>query len=173
MDRQDAALTLISFSVIIGLAMGIFLNEGGVNTEFLDGEEVHEHALFFVYANGSEIDLSDERFQLKDDEVHLENGRSHIVHKHADGVTWGDFLDTVNISVNSSGSSDCLKMPNASYCGNMTVMLNGDDFNPDKEIEQSDNLAIVLGENSNETASSYMELDLPEAYIKRVPGTRV
>lgn len=165
MDRQDIAFTFLSTSVILGLALGIMFNPG-ILKEVVPNQqqEVHGHAMFFIYANGTELSLKAERFQLQSKEVHLENNRSHIVHKHKEGVTWKHFLNTVNIEINKTEANECLEMPKNRFCGNMTVMLNGKEYRPGKEIQQGDNLAIVFGENATQKAKAYMELDLPDAY---------
>ncbi|MFB6175209.1 MAG: hypothetical protein ABEJ87_04500 [Candidatus Nanohalobium sp.] len=173
MDRGDIALIFISASIITGLAAGTAFNTGALNKAFSGSEQVHEHALFFVYANGTEQNLTADRFQLQSSKVHLENGKSNIVHKHASGVTWGQFLDTLNISIKRKENQSCLRMPEKTFCSNMTVMLNGDKFRPGKEIQQGDDLAIVMGENSTRKAKNYMKLDLPRAYRKRSLTTRV
>lgn len=167
MDRQDIALTFLSTSVVLGLALGITANPGILKHVIPEQEqEVHQHAMFFINANGTELDLRAERFQLQNRAVHLENNRSHIVHKHEEGVTWGQFMDTVNIQVNRTGDKECLEMPRNRFCGNMTLMLNGEDYRPQKEIEQGDNFAIVIGNNTLETAEAYMELELPREFTK-------
>jgi hypothetical protein len=172
MNRQRYTAAVIATSLIMGLAAGITLNSGIIEKK-LEKDEVHGHALFFIEVNGTEIDLTEERFQIQDREVHLENNRSHIVHKHASGITWGQFLETVNISVNQRGDHTCLKMPENRYCGNSTVLLNGEDFRPGKEIQQGDKLAVIIGNRTQQKAEAYMDLSLPEAYQKTVPGTRI
>lgn len=172
MNRRRYTAAVLSAAIIMGLAAGITVNTDLVEKTFTQ-QEVHEHALFFIEVNQTQIDLTEDRFQLQDREVHLENNRSHIVHKHAAGVTWGEFLDTVNISINTTGNQTCLDMPQNTYCGNTTVLLNGEEFNRTEEIQQNDNLAIVIGNQTQQRAEAYMDLTLPEAYRKRIPGTRV
>lgn len=165
MDRQDIALTFLSISVVLGLALGITVNPGILKHVIPEQEqEVHQHAMFFINANRTELNLRAERFQLQSSAVHLENNRSHVVHKHRGGVTWGQFMETVNIQINRTGGTECLEMPRNRFCGNMTLMLNGEDYRPQKEIEQGDNFAIVIGNNTLETAEAYMELELPRAF---------
>lgn len=172
MNRQRYTAAVITASAILGLAAGVTLNNNVLRKNF-QKREVHEHALFFIEINGTPKDLTAERFQLQDKDVHLENNRSHIVHKHAPGVTWGDFLETENISIQKVENQTCLQMPENRYCGNTTILLNGKHFSENREINQGDNLAIVMGNHTERKAEAYMDLTLPEAYQKRIPGTKI
>jgi hypothetical protein len=172
MNRKRYTAIVLLSAVFLGLVSGVMVNTDIVQNK-LTQDKVHKHALFFVNANGTDLDLTADRFQLQSKDVHLENNRSNIVHKHAKDVTWGDFLDTVNMTIERQQNQSCLKMPQNQYCGNMTVMLNGEEFDRDKEIEQGDKLAIVTGNNTQQKAENYMEFTLPRAYQKTQPGTRV
>lgn len=132
----------------------------------------HAHALFFVEVNGSELNLSTREYQLQSPYVHLENGRSHTVHKHAENVTWRYFLNTIDISLEQSGSETCLKTIDTETCGNLTVSLNGNtDTVLEKEIQQGDNLAIVLEGPENATRK-YMEKKL-DTEFRRSNGNMI
>lgn len=172
MNRKRYTVTVLLSAVTLGLAMGVTMNTDIVDNQ-LNEDRVHQHALLFINVNGTELDLTADRFQLQDKDVHLENNRSNIVHKHAEDITWGDFLDTVNITVEQKEDQSCISMPKDNYCGNMTVMLNGEEFDSEKEIQQGDKLAIILGNNTQQKANRYMEFSLPKPYRKKIPGTRV
>ena len=153
----------------MGLAAGITINTDIVE-KGLQQEQTHEHAMFFMEVNKTPLNLRADRFQLQARDVHLEGNRSRIVHKHAEGVTWGRFLDTVNISINSTGNSTCIQMPRQEFCGNTTVLLNGEDFEREKVIQQGDKLAVVQGTNPEERAEAFMELGMPTEYMEIEPG---
>ena len=172
MNRRRYTATVIITSIILGLAAGITLNTDTVEKGLQEGE-THEHALFYVEVNKTSLNLRADRFQLQDRDVHLENNRSRIVHKHAEGITWGNFLDTVNISVKEKENQTCIEMPENSYCGNTTVLLNGEKFDREKQINQGDRLAIVQGTNSKERAEAYMELTMPQEFQEIEPGRTV
>lgn len=136
----------------------------------LEYGSAHEHALFYVAVNGSELNFSQERFQLNSRYVHLENKNSRIVHKHAEGVEWSYFLETLNVSLERNGAT-CLDLPSRRYCGNATVMLDGEtDPDLDSEIKQDQKLAIVLGNQSLKNAREYMEEEMPPEYRPRKSG---
>lgn len=181
MDQQDLALTVITLSALVGLYLGTGVGVQDFEDLYFSGSEkpavendtenssfvygsAHEHALFYVSVNGTELDFSSRRFQLNSDYVHLENRKSHIVHKHAEEVTWKDFFETMNLTVRND-SSFCADIYNQSYCGNGTLVLNGEtDLDLDTEIEQGDNLAIVIGGNVSSLAEDYMKKQLPQKY---------
>lgn len=124
----------------------------------------HDHALLYIIVNGTELKFQEPQYQLAADYVHLESNRSHIVHKHAKGVKWTDFFDTINASVNQSEQL-CLDVKNVSRCGNGTIWLNGErNASLEQEIMQDDRLVIVLGGNVSETLSHYYSKQLPRAY---------
>lgn len=132
-----------------------------------DGYKVgsaHEHALFYIVNNDTELSFKEQKYQLAAPYVHLESNRSDIVHKHAEGVTWNDFLDTINASVNQSEERVCAEIKNTSYCGGGAISLNGGDAGLEQEITQGDRLVIVLQENYAEILKQYNSKQLPRAY---------
>lgn len=172
MNRQRYTAAVITTSIVMGLAAGITLNTDLIERG-LEQEQTHEHAMFFMEVNKTPLNLRADRFQLQARDVHLEANRSRIVHKHAEGVTWGRFLETVNISVNNTGDQTCIQMPRQEFCGNTTVLLNGEEFDRAKEIDQGDKLAVVQGSNPKERAEAYMELGMPTQYRDIEPGRMV
>ncbi|EGQ43772.1 MAG: hypothetical protein J07AB43_06500 [Candidatus Nanosalina sp. J07AB43] len=141
---------------------GSHAHEDSSPTNYTLGSD-HGHALFYVNLNGSEYDFSREKFQLRSSYVHLENSKPHIVHKHAENVTWSFFLETMNIKLDRSNKT-CITIEQNKSCGKASVVLNGDRPDTlDRKIRQGDNFAIVLPK-SNETIQDYMDNDLPEDY---------
>lgn len=125
----------------------------------------HDHALFYVVVNGSEMDFTDDRYQVNERYVHLESNNSNIVHKHAEGVTWKRFLLTINTSISSNGSTYCVESFNETRCGEGTLFLNNR-FDPElgQEIKQGDKLVLIIGENHSERIPDYRGKQLPRAY---------
>ncbi|MFB6190038.1 MAG: hypothetical protein ABEJ91_00525 [Candidatus Nanohaloarchaea archaeon] len=132
----------------------------------------HAHALFYVVVNGTELDFSGKEYQLNSKFVHLEGNRSDIVHKHAQGVTWNRFLDTINVSINSTTGQVCLSRPGERYCGEGRVAVE-DGKNLSAEIRQGDNLAVVIGGKVNQTIDEYLGKRLPPAFRESLRGFRV
>jgi hypothetical protein len=135
--------------------------EGQESSE-LELGSAHEHALFYLNVNGSEQNFTQREYQLQSRYVHLENFKPHIVHKHSENVTWGMFLDTIDVNV----SEGCVKFKGREECGDLSVVLNGKEANLSQKIIQGDNLAILL--DSGNLSEMYMRKELPEDYTKQV-----
>lgn len=127
----------------------------------------HEHALFHIVVNGTERDFTADRFQLQSDYVHLENNKSDIVHKHAEGVKWKDFFQTINTTVERKQKGElCVSIYGEKKCGTGKVVLNGESgANLTAEIHQNDNFLIVLNtDNLSQLVEDYMNQGLSELY---------
>lgn len=170
MNRKRYTITVIASALAMGLIAGLTVNTNIIENNFSDEE--HQHALLFIEVNGTQIDLTKEKYQLQSGEVHLENNRTNIVHKHRDGVTWENFFKTIDIGVNQSREQSCLKLDQKRQCGNMTVLLNGEEYDREREIQQGDKLAIVIGENNERRAKAFMGFELPQQFRKPVLTTR-
>lgn len=171
-ERQASAI--IFLSVFAGLVLSPLVDHHSLADEGFqlvsDGEgfeygTAHEHAMFYIVVNGSEKDLTSERFQLQEDYVHLEGNRSNIVHKHAEGVEWKDFLETINTSIDS-GEEFCIELYAENHCGDGKAVLNGvEDPDLSREITQGDSfLVIVETENMSDKVDEYMKRQLPRVY---------
>lgn len=175
METYEIASAVILVSIGIGLVASTGISQP---TETEASQETHEHALFHVVINGSERDFTDEKFQLNARDVHLENNKSDIVHKHRTGVQWSRFLETINTThwrSNSTGNL-CVSIYSETNCGQGAIYLNGQKVNDlDQEIFQGDNLLVVLEtENQSQVAERYMKQQLPPEYKPRsVRGNRV
>ena len=180
MNKQ--AVTIISAAILIGFSASFSsqIHDQAVSgiqelsdlgsQEFNERQQsyrlgtAHEHALFYVVVNDTELSFKEPRYQLAASYVHLENNRSDIVHKHAQGVTWSKFLETINASVNQTEEGVCAEIKNTSYCGEGAVSLNGDSMNLGEEIQQGDKLVIVLQEDYEQVLENYNSKQLPRAY---------
>ncbi|MFB6180839.1 MAG: hypothetical protein ABEJ93_03090 [Candidatus Nanohalobium sp.] len=168
MNSRELTAAILLASVLTGLTAGIHANKG-FKTFQQQEKESPEYALVFLYANNSRIDLSQQKYRSQSDKAFLKKGSANVVHVKGE-ATWKEFLDSLNISVNQQAS--CIETPEEKYCGNMTALLNGEEFRASRKIGQGDSLAVVVGENSKKRAEAYMELDLPKKFREREPGTR-
>ncbi len=142
-------------------------NNQSEQSRTLELGSAHEHALFWIVENGTEKDLTSQKFQLNSRYVHLENNKSQIVHKHAEGVTWRDYLNTINTTVNNTGENEvCFSVFGNRSCGEGGAYLNGKRLESfDQEIRQGDNFLIILGtEEWRQRAARYMQEQLPPNY---------
>jgi len=79
----------------------------------------HLHADVKVYINDKAIDFSQQKYQLRTDYMHFEDGIGDVMHTHAKGLTVGHMLNSVGINFNRQ----CLIVEGSEYCneGNKTV----------------------------------------------------
>jgi len=62
----------------------------------------HCHGTINVTIDGTEIDFSQQRYQLQADRFHFEAGNGEIWHTHASGVTLGEAMSTLGIDVSEN-----------------------------------------------------------------------
>lgn len=176
--KELAALLVVSIAA--GSAAGFALSDqsfeaaldtlkGVEEPEQQSGEfklgSAHEHALFYVVVDGEVLKFTEERYQLATRHVHLENNRSHIVHKHAENVTWGDFFETVGMTVEKDGDGYCLQVKEVDRCGSGELFLTGNYSSLlEEEIEQGDRFFLVMGENSTRELEALKQKELPRIY---------
>lgn len=111
----------------------------------------HEHVDFKIYIEGKAIDFSQPKYQLASQYIHMENGIGTLIHKHATGVTLGDFLKTVSMDMDK----DCFKAnTEKKYCNGegktLKFYLNSKLTTPNADYDLSD-LDKFLISYGNET----------------------
>ena len=110
----------------------------------------HVHAAFAVKINGTKLDFSDNKYQVKSRFMHVENGDGDTLHRHATGVPIAEFFRSIKMNVTDS----CFTNDNGTkYCsngkenleffvnGNKTKSIAGYVFNDD------DRILIVYGDS--------------------------
>jgi len=137
------------------------------------GTEVHEHADFKVYINGTVLDFTLPKYQSSEDAplheyTHLHDGVGHIIHKHRTGVTVGDFITSLgmqftrNCFVSDTGEEFCNGEKEA-----LTFFVNGvsnDQFG-DYELHDLDRILISYGSESGGMIQAQMQSVTDEACI--------
>ena len=59
----------------------------------------HEHAAFLVKIDGTYLDFSQDKYQVKSPYIHVENRNGTTLHKHASSVPFGEFLHSIKMDV--------------------------------------------------------------------------
>ena len=112
---------VIALIAVIGYRVQLALE--GANQRY--STEVHVHADFAVYMNGDQLDFSQTEYQSsvgheKDEDVHLHDGDGKVVHRHAEGVTFAQFLKSIGYEL----GSDCFTTDTKEqYCTNASSTL--------------------------------------------------
>lgn len=162
-------LGLIIAAVVI--AGNILLQQGSEGIGVVG--EIHYHADFAVYLNGERYNFSQEKYMSTENKslsnfAHFHDMDGNIIHKHAEGVTLGFFLDTLDISLNDS----CLILDDDTpYCNDgekiLKMYVNGkenDDFS-DYDIHEEDKILISYGDESEEEIQSQLDSLTEDACI--------
>ena len=110
----------------------------------------HVHAAFAVKLNGTQLDFSDPKYQVKSRYMHVENNDGTTLHRHATGVPVNEFFRSIKMNV----TNNCFTTDNGTkYCSNgkenLDFFVNGTKvpsianyvFNDD------DRILIAYGEN--------------------------
>lgn len=153
--KTATALIFFLFFIVVILSSGCSpaerMDNGheGISERLEEQEEkVHIHAYFKVYINSNKIDFSVPMYQLKDKSVHVEDGIGELVHVHKEGITIGDFLNTLDIGFDKK----CIVISGEdSYCSEddkkIRFYVNGienDEFE-DYEIRNLDKILVSYG----------------------------
>lgn len=155
----DKSKLLIYGLILVVGAAAVFALTSSVSSGPRIGSvgSTHEHVDFKVYVEGVPTNFALPKYQLKAQYVHVEGGVGGVIHKHATGVTFRDFLKTTNIDVNTQ----CIKMDDGkSYCNEdgktLKFYLNGklSDKIETYELHDLDKALVSYG---NETPDQIQE----------------
>lgn len=103
-------------------------------------ESVHEHIVVEITIDGEKVDLSQEKYNLTDRFVHLEDGDGGKIHLHSKGVYLGYFLGTLGWQY----KAPCLKTDFGSFCdGTLRILVDGEEKNLNYEFEKDGFIEFV------------------------------
>ncbi len=144
-------LVIYGIILVAGIAAAYVIASSVSGSRIGSVGSTHEHVDFMVYIEGTAVDFSKPKYQLASQYIHMENGIGTLIHKHATGVTLGDFLKTVSMDMDK----DCFKADTGKkYCNNgnetLKFYLNGKLTTPnaDYNLRDLDKFLISYG---NET----------------------
>jgi hypothetical protein len=110
----------------------------------------HVHAAFAVKLNGTKLDFSDNKYQVKSRFMHVENGDGDTLHRHATGVPIAEFFKSIKMNVTDS----CFTNDNGTkYCSNgkqnLEFYVNGNKTKSiaDYVFNDDDRILIVYGDS--------------------------
>ena len=110
----------------------------------------HVHAAFDVKLNGTKLDFSDNKYQVKSRFMHVENGDGNTLHRHATGVPIAEFFRSIKMNVTDS----CFTNDNGTkYCSNgkenLEFYVNGNKTKSiaDYVFNDDDRILIVYGDS--------------------------
>ena len=110
----------------------------------------HVHAAFAVKLNGTKLDFSDNKYQVKSRFMHVENGDGDTLHRHATGVPIAEFFRSIKMNVTDS----CFTNDNGTkFCSNgkenLEFFVNGNRTKSiaDYVFNDDDRILIVYGDS--------------------------
>ena len=110
----------------------------------------HVHAGFAVKLNGTKLDFSNGKYQVKSRYMHVENGDGDTLHRHATGVPVAEFFRSIKMNVTGT----CFTDDNGTkFCSNgkenLEFYVNGNKTNSiaDYVFDDDDRILIVYGDS--------------------------
>jgi hypothetical protein len=110
----------------------------------------HVHAAFAVKLNGTKLDFSDNKYQVKSRFMHVENRDGDTLHRHATGVPVAEFFKSIKMNVTDS----CFTNDNGTkYCSNgkqnLEFYVNGNKTKSiaDYVFNDDDRILVVYGDS--------------------------
>lgn len=100
-------LLLIVVIGVLGYRVSLALQEA----EHHYNTPVHVHADFAVFVNDVKIDFSQEKYQSsvgneKSEVVHVHDGNGNVIHRHAEGITFAQFLASIGFTLTDTCLTD-------------------------------------------------------------------
>lgn len=110
----------------------------------------HVHAAFAVKLNGTQLDFSGEKYQVKSRYMHVENGDGSTLHRHATDVPIAEFFNSIRMNATDT----CFTTDNKTqYCSNgnqnLEFYVNGNKTKSiaDYTFNDDDRILIVYGDS--------------------------
>lgn len=136
-------------------------------------DEVHVHADFLIYVNDQKVELTSEKYQSSTKQilhknVHLHDGDDSVVHRHAEGITFAEFLSSVGFTL----TNECLtKDTGEIFCADtekvLALYVNKE---PVSDIasyipQEEDQVLLYYGTKDNQKLSEYLGAITDESCI--------
>jgi hypothetical protein len=163
----------LAASLVITLLAGASYYLYTKYTSYKNTAEVHVHAGFLIIVNDTALDLTAEKYQSSAErvnhaDVHLHDGDDNVVHRHADGITFAEFLASLGFTLTNECLTDDAGI---SYCsdGNniLSLYVNGTPKTVLTEYipQEEDRVLLYYGSRSNQKLSDYLNNVTDEACI--------
>ncbi len=136
-------------------------------------DEVHVHADFLIVINDTVVDLTGTKYQSSAERilhknVHLHDGEGNVVHRHAEGITFAEFLSSLGYTVtdrcitNDMGETTCSQEESA-----LVLFVNGE---PHPNMltyipEEEDRILLYYGSSTNPKLPEYLNAITDESCI--------
>lgn len=134
---------------------------------------VHVHADFSFYIADKRIDLTDLQYQSSSESVkhptmHFHDGVDTMLHRHAEGVTLGDFMNSIGLQLTDT----CITLSTKeTYCSDesnaLALYVNGTVVTdaPSYVVQEEDRILLYYGDIASANITEYMANITDEACI--------
>jgi|SRR3989344_1416923 len=144
------AKKILKIGIIIGAALLLWHFIGSSDQKIGVVGDIHYHADFKIYLEGEEYNFSQEKYMSTgnitlSNFVHFHDGNGRVIHKHAEGITLGFFLETLGLKLNES----CLVLDDGkAYCNQgdntLKMYVNGKENSQFETYDIADEDRILL-----------------------------
>jgi hypothetical protein len=167
--KRYLALALVVALLLLG---GYYLHTHHNPFTYYD-DKVHVHADFLIMVNDTRIDLTDTKYhssvsQILHKNVHLHDGEDNVVHRHADGITFAEFLDSLGFTLTDTCLTNDTKQ---AWCANETTILalyvNGEKVPSITTYisQEEDQILLYYGIDDSQKITEYINSITDEACI--------
>lgn len=175
--QQLTLMGIILAVVLVGSGYYVWKNSHTIpettGVEQTQADEVHVHSDFLLVLDGQKFDLSGDQYQSSTYDVkhplfHLHDGVGTMLHRHAEGITLKEFLESIGFTVTDA----CLLTDEGiQYCANadteFSLYVNSQLITnwPDYITQEEDQILLYHGPNQFEIVSSFIDELTDEACI--------
>ena len=176
---------VVLVSLIIGMLAGFALI-GLVRLAATPDHETHYHADFAVFINGTRVVFDGPQYYQEVSacdahdsplgRTHMHDSNDHLVHVHAETVTWADFFANLGWSLNNGMVFDGKKAYVDGQDGQLSFVLNGKQTRSiaNEIIGDQDRLLISFGDKNDQALQkqfSQVQSDAQQADETADPAT--
>jgi hypothetical protein len=90
---------VISVIAVVIISAAVFSLQPNNSNKYGPIGSAHEHAAFLVKLDGTPIDFSQGKYQVKSRLIHVENNDGTTLHRHATDVPFIEFLKSVDMDI--------------------------------------------------------------------------
>lgn len=135
--------------------------------------DVHVHSDFALYVQDKRLDLTSDKYQSsltseKDKNIHIHDGNDRVIHRHAEGITFAHFLQSIGFTL----TNDCFTMDTKEVtCSDekneVALYVNGEKRNDVTTYinQEKERILLYVGPRNNPNLQTYLDLVTDEACI--------
>lgn len=159
--------------LIFGIALALYYYYNDIAFYFAqpEKEEVHVHADFLFVLLDTKVDFTGEKYQsdisqILHQHIHFHDGVDTMIHRHAEGITLGDFFSSLQYTLSNS----CVTTDSAvTYCSDTqnTLQLFVNSKNVEDianyVIQEKDQILLFYGPKDSEKIKTFQSNITDEA----------